>query len=244
MAEDAATIAIAKASRDEFLSFLENEGRLRPDSLIEGAMEIAEEVHAGLAREDGKSSFLETHTWPVAMDVVAHYRANNRSITGVEVASAILHDAMEDDERILNLHESKAYGFEAYLAYRFGAKVQRIASELKVKPLEMFPGETDDERKSARFWNYCDTLANADYDVKAIKLADRLNNMAFVCSCLPGHEKQKRYIREAEDFYLAYAMIAPAMPGFYTRLRKAYEALRSPQNHLATTTTTTASTAA
>lgn len=222
-----------KASRSEFLSFLENEGRLRPDSLIEGAIEVAEEVHTGLVREDGKSLFLETHTWPVAMDVVRHYRENNRNITGVEVASAILHDVMEDDERILNLYESKAYGFEAYLEYRFGAKVQRIASDLKIKPLEMFPGGTDDERKAARFWDYCDILADADYDVKVIKLADRLNNMAFAYS-LPGHEKQKRYMREAEDFYLAYAMIAPSMPQFYARLRRAYEALRS-QKQLATT---------
>lgn len=221
--------AIARVSRGEFLSFLENEGRLRPDdSLIEGAIEVAEEVHAGLVREDGNSPFLETHTWPVAMDMVAHYRANNRSITGVEVASAILHDVMEDDERILNLHESKAYGFEAYLAYRFGAKVQRIASDLKVKPLEMFPGETDGERRATRFWDYCGTLAKADYGVKVIKLADRLNNMAFAYGSLPGHEKQKRYVREAEDFYLAYAMMAPAMPTLYARLRKAYEALRSP----------------
>ncbi|AIF84526.1 guanosine polyphosphate synthetase/pyrophosphohydrolase [Candidatus Nitrososphaera evergladensis SR1] len=225
-----------RASKSEFLSFLENEGRIRPDSLIEGAIEVAEEVHAGLVREDGKSLFLETHTWPVAMDVVAHYRANNRNITGVEVASAILHDVMEDDERILNLYESKSYGFEAYLAYRFGSKVQRIASDLKIKPIEMFPGQTDDERKAARFWDYCGILAKADYDVKVIKLADRLNNMAFVYYSLPGHEKQKRYMREAEDFYLAYAMIAPSMPQFYARLRKMYEALRSSQKQVAATT--------
>jgi (p)ppGpp synthase/HD superfamily hydrolase len=224
-----------RASRSEFLSFLENEGRLRPDSLIEGAIEIAEEVHAGLVREDGRSLFLETHTWPVAMDVVAHYRSNNRGITGVEVASAILHDVMEDDERILNLHESKAYGFEAYLAYRFGAKVQRIASDLKIKPLEIFAGGTEDDRRAARFWDYCNLLAKADYDVKVIKLADRLNNMAFAYHSLPGHEKQKRYVREAEDFYLAYAMLAPSMPQFYARLRKAYEALRSQKQVAAAT---------
>ncbi|MGI0005637.1 MAG: hypothetical protein ACREAI_04415, partial [Nitrososphaera sp.] len=82
-------------TRGEFLSFLEKE-RLRVDSLIEGAVEVAEEVHAGVVREDGESSFLETHTWPVAMEVVRHYRSANRNITGVEVASAILHDVMED----------------------------------------------------------------------------------------------------------------------------------------------------
>lgn len=214
------------ASKGEFLSFLQNEGGLRIDSLIEGAVELAEEVHAGLKREDGKSSFLETHTWPVAMDVVRHYHASNRNITGVEVASAILHDVMEDDERILNLHETHSYGFEAYMVYRFGSRVQEIASELKIKPLDIFPGRNDEERRSARFWQYCSILSKADHDVKAIKLADRLNNMAFIQG-VPGHGKVRRYVREAEDFYLAYSMMEPAMPAFYARMRKAYEALRS-----------------
>lgn len=223
-----------KASRMEFLSFLEDECQIRVDSLIEGAIEVAEDVHAGLVREDGKSLFLDTHTWPVAMDVVRHYLENNRNITGVEIASAILHDVMEDDERILNLYESKSYGFEAYLEYRFGPKVQRIASDLKQRPLELFAGRTDEERMAVRFWDYCGLLARAEYDVKVIKLADRLNNMAFAYN-LPRHEKQKRYIREAEDFYLAYAMMAPRMPRFYEQLRTAYEALQS-QKQLATAT--------
>lgn len=212
-------------TKGEFLSFLQKEG-LRIDSLIEGAVEIAEEVHSGLKREDGTSSFLETHTWPVAMDVVRHYRSANRSITGVEVASAILHDVMEDDERILNLYEAKSYGFDAYLAYRVGSRVQKIASDLKIKPLDNFAGKTDEEKKEARFWEYCDLLAKADYDVKVIKIADRLNNMSFVRR-VPGHEKVRRYIREAEDFYLAYPKFEPKMPEFYRRMRSSYEELRS-----------------
>jgi (p)ppGpp synthase/HD superfamily hydrolase len=212
-------------TRGEFFAFLEREG-LRIDSLIEGAVEVAEEVHAGLLREDKSSPFLETHTWPVAMDVVRHYRTANRSITGVEVASAILHDVMEDDERILNLYEAKSYGFDAYLAYRFGSRVHRIASELKVKPLENFAGATDAERAAARFSGYCDLLVDAEYDVKAIKLADRINNMSFIKN-VPGHDKVRRYMREAEDFYLAYPRLEPKMPEFYKKIRQAYEDLVS-----------------
>ncbi|MEW5840936.1 HD domain-containing protein [Nitrososphaera sp.] len=216
---------LAQATRDEFIAFLQDSG-LRVDSLIEGAIETAEEVHAGVKREDGRSPFLETHTWPVAIEVVRHYRSANRSITGVEVASAILHDVMEDDGRILNLYESKSYGFDAYLAYRFGSRVYKIASELKVKPLDNFVGATEAERQAARFWDYCGLLCSADYDVKAIKLADRLNNMAFIAS-VPGHDKVRRYMREAEDFYLAYAMLPPKMPEFYSKLRQSYEDLRA-----------------
>jgi (p)ppGpp synthase/HD superfamily hydrolase len=202
-----------RTSKGEFLSFLENDVGMRVDNLVEGAIEVAEEVHEGVMREDGESLFLETHTWPVAERVVRHFRAANRNITGVEVATAILHDVMEDDERILNLYESKSYGFEAYLAYRFGPRLQRIAGELKIKPLENFPGENDLERQSSRFRDYCDVLVRAEYDVKAIKLADRLNNMKFITR-VPGHDKIRRYTREAEDFYIAYTMLPPKMPEF------------------------------
>jgi (p)ppGpp synthase/HD superfamily hydrolase len=62
--------------------------------------------------------------------------------------------------------------------------------------------------------------------MKTIKLADRLNNMGFI-SNIPGHPKVRRYLREAEDFYLAYTMLHPAIPDFYNRLRTAYEKLRA-----------------
>jgi (p)ppGpp synthase/HD superfamily hydrolase len=217
---------IPKISRREFLDFLQDEGKVRLDDYIEGAVEVAEEVHAGLMREDGTSPFLETHTWPVTMDVVRHYRSVNRNITSVEIATAILHDIMEDDERILNVHESKSYGSEAYLTYRFGSRIRDIASELKIRPLENYAGATDRERQLERFLEYCDILRDAEYDVKVIKLADRLNNMLFIRH-IPGHDKIRRYMREAEDFYIAYTMLPPKMPRFYERMRNAYEELRS-----------------
>src|ERR687887_306480 len=216
---------IPRVSKHEFLAFLQNEAKVRVDDYIEGAIEVAEEVHSDLKREDGTSPFLETHTWPVTMDVVRHYRSVNRNITGVEIVAAILHDVMEDDDRILNLHESKSYGFEAYIAYRFGSRIRDIATELKIKPLANYAGSNDIERQLARFYEYCDILRNSEYDVKAIKLADRLNNMSFIRR-VPGHDKIRRYMREAEDFYLAYPMLPPKMPEFYRRIREAYEELR------------------
>ena len=217
---------VAIIDKHDFLAFLENESHVRIDGFIEGAIEVAEEVHTGLMREDGISSFLETHTWPVAMDVVQHYRSINRNITSVEVATAILHDVMEDDDRILNLYNSKSYGFEAYLAYRFGSRVHDIATGLKIRPLENYPGSNNDERSIVRFQEYCDILLNSEYDVKVIKLADRLNNMLFIRR-IPSHNKVRRYTQEAEDFYIAYTMLPPKMPTYYTRIRAAYDDLRS-----------------
>jgi (p)ppGpp synthase/HD superfamily hydrolase len=213
-------------SKQEFVAFLENEANLRVDDFIQGAIEIAEEVHYGVKREDNLSPFFETHTLPVAIDVVKHYRSINRHITSVEIACAILHDVLEDDDRILDWYKTKAYGFEAYLIYRFGNRVYDIATKLKIRPLENYMGSSDDERQLVRFQEYCNILTSAEYDMKAIKLADRLNNMRFISST-PGHPKIRRYLREAEDFYLAYTMLHPAMPDFYKRIRTAYEKLRA-----------------
>lgn len=218
----------AQTTREGFIRFLEHDAKIRIDSLISGAIELAEEVHAGLLREDGSSPFLESHTWPVAIDVVTHYLTNNRTITSVEIVAAILHDIMEDDERILDLFHSKSYGFDAYISYRFGGKIQEIASRLKIPSLDNFQGQTTSEQETARFQSYAEMLYEADYDIKVIKLADRLNNMAFI-SKIPGHAKIRRYLREAEDFYIAYTMLPPKMTGFYNRMRSEYEKLRSLQ---------------
>jgi (p)ppGpp synthase/HD superfamily hydrolase len=212
-------------NKEEFIAFLENKAKLRIDDFIEGAIEIAEEVHSQVKREDRLSPFLETHIFPVTIDVVKHYRSVNRNITSVEVASAILHDVLEDNDRILDWYQTKAYGFEAYLIYRFGNRVYDIATKLKIRPLENYSGTNDEERQLARFQEYCNILTSADYDVKTIKLADRLNNMKFI-SDVSGHSKIVRYLREAEDFYLAYTMLDPKMPDFYQKIRISYEKLR------------------
>jgi (p)ppGpp synthase/HD superfamily hydrolase len=219
-------------NKQEFLRFLEHEAKLRIDDFVQSAIEVAEEVHYGVKREDGCSPFLETHTLPVATDVVKHYISVNRNITSVEIASAILHDILEDNDRILDWYKTKAYGFEAYLNYRFGSRIYQIATELKIRPIENYAGHSDEERQLARFQEYCDTLTRADYDVKTIKLADRLNNMEFLVSRSQLNNKTvygkvKRYLREAEDFYLAYPILTPKMPEFYTQMRWLYEKLRS-----------------
>jgi len=218
-------MTIQSVSKDEFISFIENEAKFRVDSFIGGAIDLVEEVHGEVKREDGTSSFLETHVWPVTIDVVKHYKLANRPLTTLQVVCAVLHDIMEDNERILNLEASKAYGFDAYFRHRFGDYVYKAAMTLKVKPLDSYPGSNEKERESERFREYCSILANSDYDVRTIKLADRLNNMTFIKK-VPGHDKIRRYIKEAEDFYIAYTLLIPRMDNFYTRIRKAYEDLR------------------
>ena len=77
-----------------------------------------------------------------------------------------------------------------------------------------------------RFRQYCNTLSKSDYDVRVIKLADRLNNMRFI-SKVPYSEKAKRYIQEAEDFYIAFTLTPPKMDDYYTKIKQAYDELKN-----------------
>ena len=219
-------------SKQEFLVFLEKEANVRVDDFVEGAIELAEEVHHGVTREDAKTSFLDTHIWPVAADVVRHYRSVNRTLTSVEIASALLHDILEDNDRILDYHKTKDYGFEAYLSYRFGSRVKEVATQLKIPSSDNFLGQDKAQKELNRFQTYCDMLSSSHYDIKIIKLADRLNNMTFILEIaqmnnLVIYDKIKRYLREAEDFYIAYTMLKPKLPDYYGSIRSVYERLRS-----------------
>ena len=212
-------------TKSEFLSFVEKEAKIHVDSYIENAIQLAEEVHSGVKREDGNSSFLESHIFPVAKNVIRHYKWANKPMTTIQIVSAILHDVMEDNERILDLYAAKSYGFEAYFSHRFGDYVFKVATTLKTKPLEIYQGSGDKEQDMERFREYCNVLLKSDYDIKTIKLADRLNNMRFIAK-VPGNEKISRYLREAEDFYIAYTIMEPRMDDFYSEIREAYEDLR------------------
>lgn len=217
---------IKSFTKEELLSYIKNEAKIRIDSLIESSIETAEEVHAGIKREDGTSSFLETHIWPVTIEVIKHYQSSTKLLTSLQISSAILHDVMEDNDRILDLYTSKAYGFEAYFKHRFGDYVYNVAMTLKTKPLENFSGANNEEKQSTRFQDYCINLINAEYDVKVIKLADRLNNMQFIAN-VSGNEKINRYLKEAENFYIAFPIFPPTIIGFNKKIREAYDELKS-----------------
>tara|TARA_B100001105_G_C22246496_1_gene380599 strand:- start:66 stop:740 length:675 start_codon:yes stop_codon:yes gene_type:complete len=219
-------MSIQSVTKEELLNIIENEAKVTINSFVESAIELAEEVHSGVVREDGKSSFLETHVWPVTIDVIQHYQKTNKLLTTLQIVSAILHDVLEDDDRILDLNASKAYGFDAYFKHRFGDYVYNISTTLKTKPLENYFGTNNEEKQTARFFDYCTELTKSAYDVKIIKLSDRLNNMRFV-SQISGQEKMQRYLREAEDFYIAFSILAPSVSEFYAKMRQAYDELKS-----------------
>ncbi|MGI0057004.1 MAG: hypothetical protein ACREAK_06470, partial [Nitrosarchaeum sp.] len=97
---------IQTATKRDLFKVIEDEGNVRIDSFVESAVELAEEVHSDLKREDGKSSFLETHIWPVTIDVIRHYKSAGKLLTTLQIVSSILHDVLEDDEKILDQYTS------------------------------------------------------------------------------------------------------------------------------------------
>ena len=214
------------ATKEELLTVIENEAHIRIDSFVQNAIDLAEEAHSDLKRDDGKTSFLETHIWPVTIDVIRHYNANNKFLTSLQIVSSILHDIMEDDEKILDLYASKSYGFDAYFRHRFGEYVYNVAYTLKTKPLENYDGKNKDESHTARFLDYCITLTKSDYDIKIIKLCDRLNNMKFI-SQNPNTAKISRYISEAEDFYIAFSIFPPTVKDLYIKMKEVYNELKT-----------------
>ena len=50
--------------------------------------------------------------------------------------------------------------------------------------------------------------------------------MNFI-SQISKHEKITRYLREAEDFYIAYSLFPPQTLDFYHEIKKSYENLKS-----------------
>jgi len=50
--------------------------------------------------------------------------------------------------------------------------------------------------------------------------------MRFI-SQIQRQEKIKRYLREAEDFYIAFSIFPPTVSEFYSKMRQAYDDLKS-----------------
>lgn len=219
---------IQYCGKDDLIDVIQNEARIKVDSFLDSAIEEAENTHGTVLREDGRTSFLESHIFPVTVDVIRHYRAQGREPSSQLIAASLLHDIMEDDSRILDPYSSKEYGFDAYFRHRFGEYVYSVASTLKVKPLENYSEFDEKAQGSERFRDYCAKLLKSNYDTQLIKLADRINNMNFI-GTIPGHEKITRYIREDDEFYLAFAQNTPGFGDLYQRMLQSHYSLMKSQ---------------
>ncbi|HUV10119.1 MAG TPA: bifunctional (p)ppGpp synthetase/guanosine-3',5'-bis(diphosphate) 3'-pyrophosphohydrolase [Acidimicrobiia bacterium] len=156
--------------------------RRRADTaLVERAFDVARRAHTNQVRRSGEPYI--AHPLGVAM-VLA-----DLGLDDVTVASALLHDAVEDTTLTV-----------AALEEQFGAEIARIVDG--VTKLDRLQFDTREEQQAATLRKMLVAMAK-DIRVLLIKLADRLHNMRTIAS-LP-EEKQTRIAQETLDVYAPLA---------------------------------------
>lgn len=149
---------------------------------IERAYDIASIAFQERYRDSGEKYF--EHLLAVAIIVIEYLRVRNADI----IASALLHDIIED---IAGWDQER-------IALELNAHVSQIVWWVTKPDVQIFNGD-----KEARNRKYHQNLGNAPREAVIVKLADRLHNMITLWSTEP--EKQRRKVRETQDFYLPLA---------------------------------------
>jgi guanosine-3',5'-bis(diphosphate) 3'-pyrophosphohydrolase len=179
-----------------------------PDALIRDAYDAAFQAHAGQMRKSGEAYI--THPIAVA-ELVA-----DLGLDDVTIASALLHDTVEDTGAGLNDVEE-----------RFGADVAAIVDG--VTKLDRLEFDTKEAQQAASMRKMMVAVAK-DVRVLIIKLADRHHNMRTIAS-LPEW-KQQRIAAETLDIYapLAYRL---GMQGLKNQLEDLAFAALHPKRYAA-----------
>lgn len=150
--------------------------------LIERAYDVASIAFSEKYRDSGAKYF--EHLLAVAVIVVEYLRVRDANI----IAAALLHDIIED--------------IDGWTQERLAIELNREISQnvwWVTKPdVSEHLGD-----KEARNRAYHQKLGDATRDSMKIKLADRLHNMITLWST--NEEKQRRKVRETQDFYLSLA---------------------------------------
>ena len=138
-------------------------------AMVKKAFEVARDAHDGQRRKSGEPYIFH----PIA---VAKIVAQDIGLGAVSIASALLHDTVEDTD----LTHNDIYEM-------FGEKISRIVRGLtKIKQLKP---DKDLSLQAENFRKMILTL-NEDVRVILIKIADRLHNMQTMAS-MPKHKQEK-----------------------------------------------------
>jgi len=156
-------------------------------TLVRRAFMFAQEVHAGQTREDGQPYF--THPYEVAM-LAARYRMDD-----VSIASALLHDTMEDAPSSLDVSRET-------VTRLFGERVGLIVWGL-TKLKARFGPDAPRPSPQEELKRILDDTVGTDIRILLIKLLDRSNNMKSLD--VFRQEKQFRIAWETTSFYIPLA---------------------------------------
>lgn len=162
-------------------------GRLFPQSsaefkLIEKAYNTAKEEFRERSRESGEQYF--EHLRCVALILIVYLRVRDPDV----IAAALLHDIMEDIE---------GWGQDR-LSLEFNLRVAQLVFWVTKEDEEKYGGD-----KEARNRDYHRKLHTAPREAIIIKMPDRLHNIITLWGA--DEEKQRRKVRETQDFYLPLA---------------------------------------
>ena len=151
-------------------------------ALIDAAYDLAEKAHSTQRRDNGDPYF----SHPVAVaGILAGYRLDVASI-----ATALLHDVVEDTSLSLKVIES-----------RFGKEITGLVDGVtKLTRLEL----QSDRTKQAENFRKLVLAMSRDIRVLLVKLADRLHNMRTL-HFVRDPERRKRIARETMEIYAPLA---------------------------------------
>ncbi|MFC2359071.1 HD domain-containing protein, partial [Porphyromonas endodontalis] len=139
----------------------------RKDEIIIKAFNLANKAHAGVRRRSGEPYIMH----PIA---VAYIVSHEMGLGSTSIASALLHDVIEDTEYT-----------EENIRDMFGDKIAQIVQGLTKISVEMFKDQEDVSAQAENFRKLILTM-NDDIRVVLIKIADRLHNMRTLGS-MPTH---------------------------------------------------------
>lgn len=150
--------------------------------LVEDAYDTAKDAFRHEQREGGDRYF--EHLRAVALIVMEHMRVRDAKV----IAAALLHDIVEDIEGWT----------QARIALKFTPEISELVWWVTKPAVAVYDGD-----KEARNRAYHENLRRAPRNAIIIKLADRLHNLLTLWDT--DDEKQRRKVRETQDFYLPLA---------------------------------------
>jgi (p)ppGpp synthase/HD superfamily hydrolase len=178
---------IITVTRDELAAIIREHGLWSDE--IPRAFSLAKLVHADQRRAGG-GPYLEEHIYPVTASVARFLSGRDTQSAREGVLVALLHDAIEDSTTVRR----------ATIAESVGESIARRVAIL-TKP-EKRPGSSPDHNEEAES-RYVSGVQQSDFVTRAVKVLDRLNNLAAVQQRDP--ERRRRYLEETRTYYLSLA---------------------------------------
>ena len=151
-------------------------------ALIEKAYNTSKDAFRKEVRESGERYF--EHLRSVSLILILYLRVRNADV----IAAALLHDILEDIDGWT----------QDRVALAFNKRIAELVFLVSKEDISKYNGDKEERNR-----DYHRKLGTAVRDAVIIKLADRLHNIITLWGT--SKEKQRRKVRETQDFYLPIA---------------------------------------